>query len=95
MPRKYTEKRMLSNRKWDAANLDRMSIALPKGSRDRIKAHANMMGESVNQFIGRAIDETMETDVKAVQKFEKQIERTPSLPKSVMKEIIDADLKQK
>ena len=64
MPRKYTEKRMLSNRKWDAANLDRMSIALPKGSREKIKAHAESMGESANQFIGRAIEETIENDLK-------------------------------
>lgn len=64
MPQKYTEARKEGNRRWDAANLDRMSIALPKGSKERIKAHANSTGESVNAFIGRAIDETMERDNK-------------------------------
>lgn len=62
MAQKYTEARKEGNRKWDAANLDRLSIALPRGSKDTIKAHAQAMGESVNSFIGRAINETMERD---------------------------------
>lgn len=60
--RKYTEARKSSNLKWDAANLDRMSLALPKGSRDTIKAHAAACGESVNAFIKRAVDCQMERD---------------------------------
>ena len=60
--RKYTEAQKKSAKKWDAVNLDRLSIALPKGSRDTIKAHAAVHGESVNSFIGRAISETMERD---------------------------------
>ena len=62
MPRKYTEAKKEGNRRWDAANLDRLSIALPKGQREVIKAHAAARGESVNGFIGRAIDETMQRD---------------------------------
>ena len=61
-PQKYTEARKSGNKKWDAANLDRMSIALPKGRRDAIQAHAQAQGESVNGFIKRAIQETMERD---------------------------------
>ena len=61
----YTEKKKESNRKWDAANLDRISIALPKGQKDIIKAHAESRGESVNGFITRAIGETMERDKDA------------------------------
>ena len=56
---KYTEKKKTSNRKWDAANLDRMSIALPKGRREEIKAFAASQGESANAFISRAIEEAM------------------------------------
>lgn len=62
MPRKYTDARRDNNRAWDSANLDRISIALPKGQKDIIKAHAEKQGESVNAFIGRAIDETIERD---------------------------------
>ena len=63
--RKYTEAQKKSAKKWDAANLDRVSIAMPKGQKDIIKAHAEARGESVNGFINRAIDETMDRD-KAV-----------------------------
>lgn len=62
MPQKYTEARKEGNRRWDAANLDRLSIALPKGEKDTVKAHAAALGESVNGFIGRAIRETMDRD---------------------------------
>ncbi len=62
MTRKYTEARKDSNRKWDANNLDRMSIAVPKGMKDIIKAHAERQGESVNAFINRAISEAMTRD---------------------------------
>ena len=62
MAQKYTEARKEGNRKWDAANLDRLSLALPKGSREAIKAHAAALGESTNAFIKRAIDSQMERD---------------------------------
>lgn len=62
MSQKYTEARKEGNRRWDAANLDRVSIAVPKGKKDAIKAHAEAKGESVNAFINRAIDETMERE---------------------------------
>lgn len=61
-PRKYTEAVKQSNKKWDAANLDRLSLALPKGSREEIKAHAAAHRESVNAFINRAIIETIGRD---------------------------------
>ena len=60
--RKYTEAQKKSAKKWDAANLDRVSIAMPKGQKDAIKAHAEARGESVNGFVNRAISETMERD---------------------------------
>ena len=63
--RKYTEAQKQSARKWDAANLDRISIAVPKGHKEVIKAHAEAHSESVNGFINRAIEETMERDKAA------------------------------
>lgn len=59
---KYTEKKRASNQKWDAANLDRISIALPKGRKEIIKDHALQRGESVNAFIIRAVDNQIERD---------------------------------
>ena len=48
--------------KYMAANYDRVNVTMPKGKKEVIKAHAEARGESVNGFIGRAIDETMERD---------------------------------
>ena len=48
-PRKYTEAQKKSAKKWDAANLDRVSVAMPKGKKDDIKEAASAAGESMNQ----------------------------------------------
>lgn len=63
-PRKYTEAVKQSNKKWDAANLDRVSIAMPKGKKDDVKAAAAAAGESMNQYIINAVDQRMERDNK-------------------------------
>ena len=60
--RKYTEAQKKSAKKWDAANLDRVSIAIPKGRREVIKAAAAAAGESMNQYIITAVDERMMRD---------------------------------
>ena len=44
---------------------DRFGLTMPKGKLDIIKAHAEARGESVNGFINRAIEETMERDKAA------------------------------
>ena len=59
-PQKYTEARKEGNRKWDAANLDRVSIAMAKGKKDKIKSAADAVGESMNQYIIAAIEQRME-----------------------------------
>ena len=64
-PQKYTEARKEGNRKWDTANLDRVSVAMTKGKKDIIKTHAEAHSESVNSFINRAIDEAIERDESA------------------------------
>ncbi len=60
--RKYTEAQKQSARKWDAANLDRISIAMPKGKKDEVKEAASAASESMNQYIITAIDQRMERD---------------------------------
>lgn len=59
---KYNEARKNANKNWDVKNLDRISIAMPKGSKDALKAHAESQGESMNAFINRAIMEVKEMD---------------------------------
>lgn len=58
--RKYTDAKKEGNRKWDAANLDRISIAIPKGQKELIKKAAEQSNESVNKFIARLIDTELE-----------------------------------
>lgn len=48
--------------KYVKANYDRMELTVPKGRKEEIKVHAQAQGQSVNGFINRAIDETMERD---------------------------------
>ena len=60
--RKYTEAQKKSAMKWDAANLDRVSVAMPKGKKDDIKEAAPTAGESMNQYIINAVDQRMERD---------------------------------
>ncbi len=51
-----------SKNKWIAKAYDRINLTVPKGDKDRLQAHAEARGESVNGFIKRAISETMERD---------------------------------
>ena len=62
MPRKYTEAQKKSALKWDSTNLDRVSVALPKGKKEEIKKVAEKHGESVNAFINRVINQAMEKE---------------------------------
>lgn len=52
--------------KYMKANYDRINLTTEKGKKDLIKAHAEKYDKgSVNAFINRAIEETMERDNKA------------------------------
>ena len=48
--------------KYMKANYDDIKVRTQKGKRQLIQAHAKSQGESTNEFINRAIDETMERD---------------------------------
>lgn len=54
-----SEAQKKSAQKWDAANLDRISVAMAKGKKDEIKAAAATAGESMNQYIITAIESRM------------------------------------
>lgn len=41
---------------------DRIEVKVPKGNKEHIQAHCEVTGESVNGFLNRAIQETMERD---------------------------------
>lgn len=48
--------------KYIAKAYDRINLTVPKGEKEVVKKHAETQGESVNAFINRAINETMERD---------------------------------
>jgi len=50
--------------KYMKENYDEIKVRVDKGRKAEIKAHADSRGESVNGFINRAIDETMERDIE-------------------------------
>lgn len=49
-------------KKYQTEKVDTITVHVPKGKKDIIRAHAADRGESMNQFVTRAIDETMERD---------------------------------
>lgn len=51
-------------RKYDKDKVDIIYLRVPKGQKDIIKEHASTHNESVNEFVARAIRETMERDSK-------------------------------
>lgn len=48
--------------RYNAKAYDEIKVRVAKGRKLSVKAHAAERGESVNGFIGRAIEETMERD---------------------------------
>lgn len=60
--RKNSEARIRANNKYAAKAYDRINIAVPKGRKAELQAHAEKRGESLNGFIGRAIEEQVKRD---------------------------------
>lgn len=48
--------------RYAAKAYDRINLIVKKGQKQVIQAHAEQNGESVNGFINRAIEETMQRD---------------------------------
>ena len=57
-----TEAQIRATRKYDAKAYDRIELKVTKGKKDELKAHAASQGETLNGFVNRAIDETMERE---------------------------------
>lgn len=47
------------NNQFNANTYDRINLTVPKGKKDEIKAHAEALGDSVNGYIWRLIQEDM------------------------------------
>lgn len=47
------------NNQFNINAYDRINLTVPKGKKDEIKAHAEALGESVNGYLWRLIQEDM------------------------------------
>ena len=59
---RYTEAQARASAKYLSEKVEDIRIRVPKGQKAVIKAHAEKLDESINQFVTRAITETMERD---------------------------------
>ena len=57
-----SEAQKRASKKYLEEKIDRITVRVPKGGRDKIHDHAKKHGESVNEFISRSINETMKRD---------------------------------
>ena len=72
MPASKAQQRAVS--KYMKENYDEIKVRVEKGHKEVIKAHAESHSESVNGFINRAIEETMQRDKAAPGTSEGQTE---------------------
>lgn len=54
-------------KKYNQEKIDRIPMRVPKGKKESIQEHAAKRGESVNAFLNRAVDETIERDSEEIQ----------------------------
>ncbi len=59
---RYTEAQARAASKYLKESVEDVRIRVPKGQKAIIKSHADSQGESMNAFVLRAIDETMQRD---------------------------------
>jgi len=60
MPISDAQKR--ATMKYMKSNYDRIELKVSKGKKATLQTHADQRGESLNGFVNRAIDETVERD---------------------------------
>lgn len=59
-----SKKQQASVNSYIAKSYDRINLTVPKGKKERIQSYAQSVGESVNGFINRAIDDAMRDENK-------------------------------
>ena len=59
-----TEAQRRARDKWLAEKVDTINLRVPKGKKAVFKTHAENCGESLNAFLIRAAEQTMDRDTK-------------------------------
>lgn len=62
MENKNSTARIQANNRYNAKTYDRINIAVPKGRKADIQARAESLGESINGFVTKAIDERLQRE---------------------------------
>lgn len=62
-----TDARRKASAKYLKESVEDVRIRVPKGQKAVIKAHAERQGESMNQFVVRAIHEAMSNDTQRTE----------------------------
>jgi predicted HicB family RNase H-like nuclease len=57
-----TQAQRRAHDKYIKEKIDELKIRVPKGKKAMLQDHASSLGESLNKFVNRAIDETVERD---------------------------------
>ena len=57
-----TEAQKRATAKWHKEKVEEIKFRVPKGKKEIFKAHAEKRGESVNAFLLRAAEETIERE---------------------------------
>ena len=57
-----SKSQQLAVKKYNAKAYEEIKVRVYTGKKSKVRAHAEQQGESLNGFIKRAIDETMERD---------------------------------
>ena len=71
MPASKAQQKAVS--KYMKQNYDEIKVRVKKGHKAEIKSHADKIGESVNNFVGRAIDESVNSFI--IRAIDQTIER--------------------
>lgn len=60
--REYSQAQNKATQKYVKNHYDSFIVRTPKGKKEKIKAFAESKGESLNGFINRAVDETIDRE---------------------------------
>lgn len=63
---KVPDYQVRASAKWVKNNLERIGIYVKKGEKERIRAAADAVGDSLNHYIVEAVERRMETEGAAV-----------------------------
>ncbi len=59
---KNSKARVEANNRYSAKAYDKVTVMLPKGTKEQVVEHAKKRGESLNAYVSRAIDTQMKQE---------------------------------